>query len=1448
MSFSIKKYFSAITNNRQLNYIGIVLLATGLLTANSGTAQETTIAADSASNYSSFIGNQGFGFGAWTINTPGGGKYISNETPRNFGLWNSTANAAATAARPFNATLAAGQTFSVQLQMNTLDTAGNTNGFALQDAAGNTLFRYWHQGGDNADGHFADAVTSGGTATGFAYDYQQLDAFAFTLATPTNYSFTDLSTGAHFDGTIAGTGIAQAVFFRANGDATPSNGQDFKFNTLTITAPGQPVDESSLAYEGFEYPPGAVASQNGGFGWGGNWTNVAGNAMYFNQGNLLGEADAPAEFDAHSQGNYLCGYGGSRVGRLLDCSTNGFFAQQRYLNGNGVIGASGKTLYLSFLEQPAVTSKFYEFELHRGDYGDPGRIAGIGNDTSGTDTYFRMPNGTFSSLGAGDTAVNFYVVRIDFHGGNDDVRIYRNPTSLAEPVTPTLTRLGAGNLSFDRLCVGAWGNYVAIDEIRLGTAWTNVIGRATAATGSVQSVAITNASMIGLGMAQFVPEGFDVQATPSLSLVSEPVTTGMLSSNWTLIPQFTLVNSNACASLDVPESTSLYGGGEVAGPLLRNGQTIEIWNTDTAGWSTDNLRRMYQAHPWVLGVRPDGTAFGVLFDSTYKASLHTGNRRIVFETLGPIFRTFIIDRASPQAVLEGLAELTGTIPLPPEWALGYHQCRFSYYPASQVQSIASGFRTRQIPCDALWMDIGYMKYNRDFTIDSSGFPSMPALTGWLHTNGFHAVTILDPAIAVDPNYFVYQSGTANALWVQTAGGQPYQADSTPGNSVWPDFTLPTARTWWANLCQNFMTNGMDGLWIDMDEPSANNALTALNTMPYDNWHRGGNGLPAGSHLQYHNAYGLLESLATYQGELAAHPDRRPFVLTRANFIGGQRYAATWTGDNVSSTDDMLVSVPMSLTLGLSGQPFSGPDLGGFIADATPDLWGNWVGFGAFLPFCRGHSTIGTNQKEPWAFGATVENAARIALQRRYRLLPYLYTLFHNCSQTGIPVMQPVFFADPADLSLRAEQQAFLLGADLLVIPSWAKKPALPKGIWQPLSLVTGDQGTYQARLQIRGGAILPVGAVIQNTTQDSFAPLMLIVCLDTNGYATGTLYRDAGDGWGYQSGDYCLQTFTAQKSGDSVTVQLASQQGSHPVTTAPVHVEIVTSNAVYSASGNIGSGITVAVTDQPNSAQLAFEAYNAAFLIRTNGQTYYKRSLSDISYAGTWVQALEIQLAEDAYERTHSLNDLQLVADLTTTFLAKENYNWALDTWNDDIAWMTIACIRGYQITGNPALLTQATNAWNMAYNRGWDTALGGGIWEEMNAKDAKCALSTDPMIIAGAALYQATGQSAYLTKCENIYAWVRNNIFNPANGQVYEGIRSNGTAIVSDNVYNSGAFINAANALHHLTGATNYYADALLAARHVMTNNAILSNAGRGDSTWQDQFVRGLANFAQDN
>ncbi|MEQ9565567.1 MAG: glycoside hydrolase family 31 protein, partial [Pseudomonadales bacterium] len=188
--------------------------------------------------------------------------------------------------------------------------------------------------------------------------------------------------------------------------------------------------------------------------------------------------------------------------------------------------------------------------------------------------------------------------------------------------------------------------------------------------------------------------------------------------------------------------------------------------------------------------------------------------------------------------------------------------------------------------------------------------------------------------------------------------------------------------------------------------------------------------------------------------------------------------------NNSTWEHLRLSVPMSLNLGLSGQPFNGPDIGGFIGNASPELFGHWMAIGAFYPFARAHSAIESDDQEPWVFGPEVEEASRVALQRRYRLMPYLYTQFYRASETGIPVMQPTFFADVADTGLRGEDRSFLFGPDIMVIPQWADKPAMPEGAWREISLVEkNSDDPFQPELRIRDGAIVPAGEVIESNKQ-----------------------------------------------------------------------------------------------------------------------------------------------------------------------------------------------------------------------------------------------------------------------------------------------------------------------------------------------------------------------------
>jgi alpha-glucosidase len=690
-----------------------------------------------------------------------------------------------------------------------------------------------------------------------------------------------------------------------------------------------------------------------------------------------------------------------------------------------------------------------------------------------------------------------------------------------------------------------------------------------------QPIALDHAAQIGAGEVLFVPKGYDASKVPSLAFITPPQEQGAPGADSTLTPKFYTNGDSTGATLDVPAGTSLYGTGEVTGPLLRNGKSIALWNTDNFCYQKAGGHRLYQSHPWVLGVRPDGTAFGIIFDTTWKATLNTQSDKIDFLSEGPAFRVAIIDRKSPQEVVEGLADLTGKMPLPPIWALGFQQCRYSYFPDSKVREIADHFRKDSLPCDVIWLDIHYMDKYRIFTFDPSRFPDPKSTNDYLHSLHFHSVWMIDPGVAVFPGYSVYDSGKKANVFVKNKEGQDFVGKVWPGDCSFPDFTRPETRAWWGGLYKDYIATGIDGVWNDMNEPSVFDNPTG--TMPEDNQHLGGGDLPAGPHKEYHNVYGMLMVSATRKGILDARPDVRPFVLTRSNYLGGQRYAATWTGDNNSAMEYLKMSLPMVMNLGLSGQPVSGPDIGGYSGDTTPELYGKWIAMEPFYPFSRAHTSVDNPPREPWTQGAEMEKVARTALERRYRMLPYIYTLAYNASQTGDPIMRPVFFADPKDTTLRNEQQAFLFGGDLLVVPKWAEDPKLPKGIWRQVSLIDEKQENdgYQATVKIRGGSIVPLGKVIQNTSEKSLDPLTLLVCLDENGHASGTLYEDAGEGFDYRNGQYALTHYTATRDGNKIQVKIENRDGKLTVPDRTIEVRVITDTGILKGSGKEGQGITI---------------------------------------------------------------------------------------------------------------------------------------------------------------------------------------------------------------------------------------------------------------------------------
>ena len=677
-------------------------------------------------------------------------------------------------------------------------------------------------------------------------------------------------------------------------------------------------------------------------------------------------------------------------------------------------------------------------------------------------------------------------------------------------------------------------------------------------------------------VAVFYPAHYDAkQHQPSPIFEQEPAAVLPLADQWPLHVVFSQKDGHSLATIQVADDVDFYGTGEVTGPLRRNGRTIELWNVDTPAYGMDGGTHLYQSHPWVMGLRKDGTAFGIIADNTWRQKITTADHQVVFDSEGPAFRVVVIERQSPQALMQALVSLTGTMSLPPLWSLGYQQCKFSYYPDTQVMEVADKLRSNRIPSDVIWMDIDYMDGYRIFTFDPKGFSNPKKLNDYLHQHNFKSVYMIDPGVKAEEGYFVDDQGTAGDYWVKTKDGKPFVGEVWPGAVHFPDFTRPEVRTWWATLYKDFMAQGVDGVWNDMNEPASFGLPET--TMPRDNQHLNGDGGIPGPHLRFHNVFGMNMVRASRQGLLLANPQKRPFILSRSNFLGGHRYAATWTGDNLSSPDHMKLSVPMTLTLGLSGQPFNGPDIGGFCENSNAELLAQWTAVGVYFPFVRNHNTKGTVDQEPWAFDGQVLDVCRTAINRRYMLMPYIYTCFREASVDGMPVMRPLFMSNPKDLSLRSEDRAFLLGADLMVRPQWATEVAQPDGgSWQPFTL-ENNTDSYQAELRQRPGSIIPLANLAQSTAEMRTDSLTLLVCVDANGQAQGQLYEDKGDGFDYKKGDYRLTELKAVKQKKQLKVTLCQKEGSMAPVVRQVRVGFVSGGKVKYTPWKSGDALTFTI-------------------------------------------------------------------------------------------------------------------------------------------------------------------------------------------------------------------------------------------------------------------------------
>jgi len=637
----------------------------------------------------------------------------------------------------------------------------------------------------------------------------------------------------------------------------------------------------------------------------------------------------------------------------------------------------------------------------------------------------------------------------------------------------------------------------------------------------------------------------------------------------------------------MPAQEHYFGLGDKTGPLDRRGGAYEMWNTDQYRFqeSTDPL---YKSIPFFLTDNA-GTSYGVFLDNTWRTSFDFGkedrNAYSFGADGGPIDYYFLYG-PEPKQVVQNYAWLTGLAPLPPEWSLGFQQSRYSYETEAQLRAVANRLRADRIPCDALYMDIDYQVGNAPFTVNEQAYPKFADFVRELENKQLRLVMITDLHIAERPRqgYTPYDTGLAGDRFVKNPDGSVFVGKVWPGPSVFPDFTTKGARSWWGGLYKEFYAEGAAGFWNDMNEPSV---FVASKTMPLDVVHRidePGFASRTATHAEIHNVYGMQNSRATYDGLLELKPQQRPFVLTRATYAGGQRYAATWTGDNSSTWNHLRMSTPMLLSLGLSGFSMAGDDIGGYAGSATSDLLTKWLEVGSFNPIYRDHSEKFTDDQEPWAGGPEAEAVRRRYIEDRYRLLPYLYTLAEENSRTGIPMMRPLFLefpnatADRHPIDLDAPNQ-FMLGRSLLVAPAiYPDQPdayaiTLPPGAWydfwsgkkvaagayEAVSVSTGAPigvGALQSikikpelnalPVFVRGGSILPFAPLVQSTQDKPNGPLHLKVYPASQGdECSGSLYQDDGISFAYKKNDFLRVKYDCESNGKNLRLHTGAQEGTY---------------------------------------------------------------------------------------------------------------------------------------------------------------------------------------------------------------------------------------------------------------------------------------------------------------
>lgn len=518
-------------------------------------------------------------------------------------------------------------------------------------------------------------------------------------------------------------------------------------------------------------------------------------------------------------------------------------------------------------------------------------------------------------------------------------------------------------------------------------------------------------------------------------------------------------------ALNLKKDDKVYGLGQNIRGINKRGWIYESFCSDEPNHAPDK-KSLYGAHNFFIVDKGD-YKFGAYIDFASKVTFDVGytNKDELSVTIdGTDFDLYIINGNGLKEITNRFLSIIGKAYVPPKWAFGYMQSRWSYPTGKDVEKIADEFIERDIPCDGICLDLDYMENYKDFTLSDERFEGFKELTSRLKKKGVKIIPIIDAGVKIEKNYKVYEEGIKNNYFVLDKEGKPFVGAVWPGKVHFPDFLNKDARLWFGEQYKSLVDVGVEGFWNDMNEPaifySENGIQNSYKTIDdlktqelnidtffklkdsvnnisnnmddYKSmYHNMENGIV--NHYDVHNIYGYNMTRSAAEGFDKIDENKRFLIFSRASAIGAHRYGGIWTGDNCSWWEHLIMNIKMMPSINMCGFIYSGADTCGFGSNVNSELAVRWNQFSIFAPLYRNHAAMGTRNQEPFAFDIQTEETIRNIIKFRYAMIPYLYSEYMKSVNSSNVLIAPLSFEYDDEKATQVEDQ-LLVGESIMIAP------------------------------------------------------------------------------------------------------------------------------------------------------------------------------------------------------------------------------------------------------------------------------------------------------------------------------------------------------------------------------------------------------------------------------